>query len=259
MKKTTVYTQSDPLDYLRMKYGEKGFEGRFCPSSSRYRIKPTGGKQIDLTYMPVLNKIGQSQLGVIMHVKAMARRIENYIPPTDPFFYSGEWENRLDTDIIHAVEIDIKEAYWRSAYLNNAVSEEMYSRYSNQKGDKKLARNAAIGLLNSKKKVVLLSQEPEDDELIRSIEPHAPNVYRKICHDVCNVIRALSEETPEPIFYWVDQVYVSPGVNEKRIVDAVRELGHEVTFKKAIVTRNKTNFIVKTDEGFRSFPRTGRL
>jgi len=132
----------------------------------------------------------------------------------------------------NAYEIDLDEAYWKTAHLLGIITDELYVR--GQKGNiSKQVRLTALGSLA--KKVYYYQFKGKSLRNIKSeSEPLLENIWFTICKRVADVmnecIKVLGEEF---IFYWVDGIYVQgKDENLHTCLKIFSDYGYNIKYKK---------------------------
>lgn len=130
-------------------------------------------------------------------------------------------------------EIDIDEAYWKTAHLLGIISDEIYK--SGQKGTiSKQARLTSLGSLAKKTyyyhfkgKQLTKKRPPESNPLLE-------NLWFTICKRVSDVMHeCIKEIGDEFIFYWVDGIYVQGNTeNLAKCIDIFNKSGYEAKSKR---------------------------
>lgn len=256
--KKTMVTSENPINYLR-KTAKEPFTLRAANTSSKYTLVSFDGQNAYtdiIIYMPDIKHIKKRNLGVISHVKAKAKIVEPYMPDVDKFSYTGVYPLPRNQSMWKGYEIDVVSAYWREAYLRGLCSEEMYNKFLHGK-DRKLARNMAIGACNSTKHLFDIYPDSmggkNEDVYLETIEPYAPKTYRIICKEVVTMLNEIAQNCKTPLFYWVDQVYVSGKISRKKIDAIAAKYGHTVKIKEVFITKKSDSFLVNCGKEIRPF------
>jgi hypothetical protein len=251
-KNEPVYTSTNPRDFLKRSLNKK-FTLSACPTSSKYKIVTQNNEPHQIIYMPRLKQVKKRNLGVMSHVKSRAKKLEKDQEVTKGFKY-GDTFNHPDDYIFRGYEIDVKRAYWQEAFKRGLCSLEMFDKFSHGK-DRKLARNMSIGALYSTKSLFDMypNSMNKQDEETGIIEPFAPNIYKSICNNVVMMLAEIGANCKTPLFYWVDQIYVSGSIKKRLIRNLAKSYGHEVTITPVVITRVSGKFFVNSHEGLREF------
>jgi len=138
------------------------------------------------------------------------------------------------TIIENIVEIDINEAYWRTAFLLNVINLKLYIEGSKKKGKiSKIGRLVPLGALAKKKDIYefvghrLRKHTPERSKLTE-------NIWYSICKRVADLMNEAKQLANEDFYlYWVDGIYVknSPELI-KKIKNLFTEYNYEVKTKE---------------------------
>lgn len=145
------------------------------------------------------------------------------------------------TDITDCVNIDIKSAYWATAYKLGLVDDIIY-----QKGNevRKLVRLAAIGSLAKKERIVVYDGKTQ--KIVPGKErEHTAILWDVICIEVGKCLSDIADKCGDDfIYFWVDGIYVKKDASTL-VKKMFKEYGYEFSvnkLKKIEVT--KTNVIV---------------
>jgi hypothetical protein len=245
-----INTKVDPYQYL--KSGNESFLMTVGSSSKKYSIP--GRKPV--LFRPELSWVKRHQLGAIPHVKSRAKKLEQKTIDRGKVIYTNDFQpDRMLYP--RAYEIDIRSAYWQTAKILELTSNEIYEKYYGKKGGWKLARNMAIGSLNSTKNKYYCEPGVEIDQWIERIEAPAPKVYRAVCGRVSDFLSLISDLIDiESIFLWVDQIYTTEKPDIEKINRVGKEWGYELKYLPVKVSCLKNKFIVFSMDGKREFMRT---
>tara|TARA_R110000751_G_scaffold92475_2_gene180974 strand:- start:2070 stop:2984 length:915 start_codon:yes stop_codon:yes gene_type:complete len=174
------------------------------------------------------------------------KSVKNYIVKNE-IYLNSEFEKQFFPEDVHYIkvakvplgkkfegvfEIDIDEAYWKTAHLLGIISDEIYLR--GQKGNiSKQARLTALGSLA--KKIYYYKFKGEQLEKVSTkTDPLLQNLWFTICKRVSDVMNdCIRELGKEFIFYWVDGIYVQGKAENLVIAENIfTEYGYNVKFKK---------------------------
>uniref|UniRef100_A0A6M3J7N7 Uncharacterized protein n=1 Tax=viral metagenome TaxID=1070528 RepID=A0A6M3J7N7_9ZZZZ len=107
------------------------------------------------------------------------------------------------------MEIDLRHAYWRTAYLLGYISKRVYTAFANDK-EMKLFRNIALACVIA----VKYREYYRDGKLYFSITESCNQyaiMYKNIRHYIWNMIGDIGRKYPKGVIgYRVDAVYVLP-------------------------------------------------
>ena len=167
------------------------------------------------------------------------RAVKNYIVKQD-IHLLPQFEKQYFAEDVHYIkvahvpigevftnvyEVDIDEAYWKTAHLLGVINDKIYQR--GQKGNiSKQARLTALGTLA--KKVYLYQFKGNKLEKVNTeTDPLLQNLWFTICKRVSDVmnecIRAMGKDF---IFYWVDGIYFNKNdKKEAQIKDFLNKKG----------------------------------
>ena len=174
------------------------------------------------------------------------RAVKNYIVKQD-IHLLPQFEKQYFAEDVHYIkvahvpigevftnvyEVDIDEAYWKTAHLLGVINDKIYQR--GQKGNiSKQARLTALGTLA--KKVYLYQFKGNKLEKVNTeTDPLLQNIWFTICKRVSDVmnecIRAMGKDF---IFYWVDGIYMKGGIKSVgKCEEIFTNYGYNVKFKK---------------------------
>ncbi len=132
------------------------------------------------------------------------------------------------------MEVDIDEAYWKTARLLEIISQDIYEE--GQKGTiEKKTRLTALGSLAKKTtiyrlkgKVLVAEPEVESDPLLE-------NLWFTICKRIGDVMYEVSQEIGDDyIFFWVDGIYMKANPESVQIaIDIFNAHGYDTKTKSA--------------------------
>lgn len=212
----TVYLNENPYNFL--KENEDIFNMINSRTATAYKVR---GFNIIFSELP--QTMAPHMFGAISHLKSNAIKYEYEKSPkqrkVNYFDFNISHEKRL---IKNVVELDIKQAYWQSAYQMGLLSQKIFDNYANKKGAFKLARNMAIGNLYSEK--LVYECDKKNDTYLETIPKIAPRTYTNICFKIDMLMSEVKMHLENDFyFYWVDAIFVknTPSVisEVKRIID----------------------------------------
>lgn len=247
-----LHSRIDPYKVLK-----SGRESFLMKVSSTSRLYDIAGKKI--LYRPEFSKVKPYQMGAISHVKSRGAKAEPFAQKRgDPVYIRDFQPDKIAYP--KAWEIDISSAYWQTANIYGIIEKEIYEKYEGKKGGWKLARNMAIGTLNSTKHVYYC--EPGgSDSYIEMLPAPAPKVYRKICGRVGDFLSELAGGLDiESIFFWVDQIYTTEKPDFERVKKLGDKWGYKLKFEPVKVSCYTKKFSVFSEiTGKRVFYRKKRI
>lgn len=264
----------DPRKYYFLK-GIQGLQHRneefvFETVNGSYKLEVEGKTS---NYRGNKQRLKPYELGFVNRVRNHIKR--NSIWLKFPEFYYPEdisymitSKKKSGTIMDDVVEIDIKSAYWRTAYYLGVLSEDLYKegtgeivRDKNNPISKQI-RLMALGSLAKKRirkhyKGNLITKI----EIIRSVMTE--NIWYSICKRVSDVMGEIMKEVGDDfIFYWVDGIYVKNNPkNIEKITKILTEWDYEYTIEPSFSIRyEEAFFFVKNkDTGTeRKFPYVSR-
>ena len=179
------------------------------------------------------------ELNFIKSVKQYICKNEVYLRP--------EFEKQYFSEDVHYIkvsrvplgqtfedvfEIDIDEAYWKTAHLLGIISDSLYKKGA--KGNiSKQCRLTALGSLAKK----VYYYEFKGKKLVRvktDKDPLLENLWFTICKRVSDVMHEAIESLGyDFIFYWVDGIYVKGNVaNITKCIEVFNDWGYNSKYKK---------------------------
>ncbi len=198
-----------------------------------YRVEVTGTTRKyvtdlgDFMYqesMPLQKKY----LGIASHLRSRAKKLRPFIEPEIGATKFIDYSLGVDSVTSHerVVEIDVVSAYWVAAYRMGLIDKERFAEYYGAKGQKKLARNIAIGQMASRKDIFSYCEYQqkliyEETEVSENIE-----VWRKLTGWFDSIMKFASHMAQNSfLFYWVDAVFLlNPTPQDEERVKAAFEL-----------------------------------
>lgn len=199
-------------------------------------------------------KIPAIELGYIRRVRNYIMKnyiYENFITnlyyPKDIHYVSV---NKLppETIIEDVIEIDINEAYHRTAFLLNVISKELYEEGSKETGKiSKLGRLIAHGSLAKKEDQYRFEGGRLRKETVRSVLTE--NIWYSICKRVSDLMQEAKELAGEDfILYWVDGIYVrnKPEL-VKKIIDLFATFDYDIKTLDNLTVKYTDDQIFVTD------------
>lgn len=131
-------------------------------------------------------------------------------------------------------EVDIDEAYWMTAKLNNVISEEIYNEGNKASEIKKQVRLIALGSLAKKVYSYNFSGSKimvDRAEIKRSLLTE--NIWYTICQKVSKIMIECQDTVKNDfIMFWVDGVYFRGEENVKKIQEIIESYGYASKIKK---------------------------
>ena len=129
-------------------------------------------------------------------------------------------------------EVDIDEAYWKTAHLLNIIDDKIYQK--GQKGNiSKQARLTALGSL-AKKVYIYQFKGDKLEKVNTETDPLLQNLWFTICKRVSDVMNeCINKIDKDFIFYWVDGIYMTGGIKTvAKCEEIFVNYGYNVKFKK---------------------------
>lgn len=120
--------------------------------------------------------------------------------------------------------IDIKQAYWETAYKAGWISKEIYIQGMNI--DKRI-RLASLGTFA--KRVYHYKFDGKGEErMVGVVEPKYPHVFFNQANTIFKIMEACKEAVGSDfLFYWTDGVYVKNIIAAKKVEEVLHGFGYE--------------------------------
>jgi hypothetical protein len=178
---------------------------------------------------------------------AIAEQFEDQVLQRDVKYIDVK-RAKLDQIYDNVVEIDLDEAYWKTALILGVISKELYEKGKKGKISKQ-ARLTALGTL-AKKTTILKYKGFKliEDQIVN--EPLLENLWYTICKRISDVMtKAQKALGKDFIFYWVDGIYlVDTKKNRDLVTKIFTESGYGVKYKKIHkITFNKMGWETQDD------------
>jgi hypothetical protein len=199
-------------------------------------------------------KLPPVELGFIRRVKNYVvsnmiyeNFIDNFYYPQD-IDYVSVLKRSPDTEF-EVVEIDIDEAYWKTAHQLGVISDDLYQEGSKENGKiSKLGRLISLGAL-AKKEIVyeFKGSRLYHKEIKRS--KLTENVWYSICKRLADVMNEAKEIAGSDfVMYWVDGIYVK---KNRAVIDSItkafKKYGYDVKFKENLTVKYTDERVFITD------------
>lgn len=222
-------------------------------------IKINNSFKLESSYFGSLSSSGNrnippAELGFIKRVRnhIMKEAIyENFIEklyyPKDIQYVAVNYRE-VGTEIHNLIEIDIDEAYFKTAKILNVIDDKIYQEGRKESGKiSKLGRLIALGTLARKEDRYHFKGRQLRKETVRSTLTE--NIWYSICKRVSDVMyEAKKIAGDEFILYWVDGIYV---VNDpekvKLIIELFKSFGYDVKIKSNLSVKYTSDQILVTD------------
>jgi len=175
--------------------------------------------------------LSQKDLVFIRKVKSYVTKNKIYVKFLDQYFPSDVQymdvnpvlQNKKFTNV---VEIDVDEAYWKTAYMMGVISKEIYEE--GKKGELgKYTRLVALGALAKKEThYIYVNGKFSHKKEVRSVLTE--NVWYSICKRLADVMQDSKKMLGDDyLFYWVDGIYfVDSKSNRKKITSHFLKHGY---------------------------------
>ena len=201
-------------------------------------------------------KIPPVELGFIKRVKNHVMKNEVYENFIEKLYYPNQIDyvsikrRKCDTIIEDVIEIDIDEAYWRTAFLLNVIPEKLYIEGSKEsKKISKIGRLICLGSLAKKEdRYTFKGSRLIKRETVRSVLTE--NIWYSICKRVSDLmLEAKKIAGNDFVLYWVDGIYIknSPEIKEK-IVAMFKVFDYDIKIKENLSIKYTDDQILITDK-----------
>jgi hypothetical protein len=175
-----------------------------------------------------MSSLEPTELGFVKRVKNHVKKhrvhekfIDNFYYPSDINYVSTK-NYEPGTKISNVIEIDIDEAYWKTAFNLGVIDDELYNEGSKANQNlSKIARLIALGSLAKQEDVYyfkgmrLMKEETKRSELTE-------NIWYSICKKVSDVMSEAEKIANDNfLMFWVDGIYIK---NEPDTVDKIKSL-----------------------------------
>ena len=257
MKRQRIYGIQKIIDELKLNSIPFTFES----TSLTTTIKTSEQKYYELQSATILNKF-ELQLIKKTQVDANALNLDDFPTYTskDVAYINKANIKRGETLKGEFIEIDLTQAYWNVAFLNNIISEQTYIYANNPKISKK-ARLIALGTLA---KVTNTIEYDGQRYVGRPVEVEAPTakLFYLCCKDVADFMQHLGREAQKDfIFYWVDAIFMKKGDASKYAEIYLKLLHADLIKENPIfapkfysiyniqkIRRNKNKYVIYSNE-----------
>lgn len=201
-------------------------------------------------------KIPPMELGFIRRVKnhilkhqIYANFISNFYYPED-IDYVSIMKHGKSVKMDDVIEIDIDEAYWKTAHILNVISDHLYEEGKKSNGKiSKLGRLISLGSLAKKKTIYsfkgsrLIKKETQ-----RSLTTE--NIWYSICKRLSDVMNEAKQIAGKDfIMYWVDGIYVK---NDPELIAKIQKCfvkyGYDVKFRENLSVKYTEDRIFVQDQ-----------
>ena len=200
-------------------------------------------------------KIPPAELGFIKRVRNHVLKngiyenfIQNLYYPKDIQYVNVE-KREAGIEVDNLIEIDIDEAYFKTAKILDVIDEKIYEEGKKESGKiSKIGRLIALGSLAKKQEKYFFKGKQLRRETERSVLTE--NVWYSICKRVSDVMyEARKIAGNEFILYWVDGIYVVNNPNTvSQIIDLFNKSGYEIKTKDNLSVKYTEDQIFITDK-----------
>lgn len=127
--------------------------------------------------------------------------------------------------------VDIKSAYWQTAYMMGLLSEEIYKEGNDTSKISKKTRLAAIGSLA--KKTTVYNYDGHKQRVLETKSEETEFLWNIITSKVGNVLIDVSKDLKKDlIFFWVDGIYLSSKQSADKAVTIFKKHGYDCQITK---------------------------
>lgn len=233
---------------LARQYQKRGVPYTLTGTNGAYRLHRQDHEDSKF-YSQFKNGLTPKELGII-------RKVKNYILKNNVYLNFTTYLNPTMITYVDVVkhphgsvfedvfEVDMDEAYWKTAFLKNIIPKDIYNDGSKSKDmetpeldrkRRKMVRLIALGSLAKKsKKYVFSGKKIILDEVVLS--PTAKltqNIWYSICKHVSDImLEGKKQLGSDYLMFWVDGIYFRGENNVEKIKKLFNEYGYEVKIKK---------------------------
>ena len=237
-KASTIHKKAMYLNYLGKKFTLIKINNTFKLKSEYFGDLNSAAKR----------KIPPIELGFIKRVKnhiinnkVHDQFIDKFYSPSDIDYVAIKKRNP-DISFDDVIEIDIDEAYWKTALLLNVISQDLYIEGSkDNKKISKMGRLICLGSLAKKEERYHFNgKQLRKREVVRSVLTE--NIWYTICKRISDVMTEAEKIAGEDfIMYWVDGIYLRNDPEKVRdIIKMFNESGYDI--------KQQTNLAVNYSE-----------
>jgi hypothetical protein len=183
----------------------------------------------------------------ILDTEVYTKFTEKYYRPTDIRYISAS-KRKAGTTVEDVIEIDIDEAYWKTAYILGAINEEIYNLGSKDNAEiSKTTRLIALGSLAKK----IDEYEYVGSRLVKHNQIRSElteNIWYSICKTVSDAMWAAKKAAQKDFcLFWVDGIYVKNNASTvKKITQIFESYGYNVKTKDRLqIEYNEMTAVVK--------------
>lgn len=251
--KKAIYLQSKGIPFTL-----SGTNGAYTLSSEHWK-----DKQFKSKYQ---NSLEPLDLGFVKRVKNHVVRNEVYLNFTEYLHpsmiqYVDIGIKPPGSEFYDVYEVDVDEAYWKTALLKNVITQDLYDEGSKFKQEpnltkdqlqyKKNVRLIALGSLARKKSVYTFTgSRIVLSSIVRS--DLTEMVWYAICKHIADLMQRLKDVAGESfLMYWVDGIYVRSKAVADKMSQIIESNGYTAKVKKidkAEYTETKAIMHDSTDE-----------
>ena len=165
-----------------------------------------------------------------LHNQALASASRRELT-SDPVYFAYGKRCRPGKMFDVVYNVDIKSAYWQTAYMMGLLSEEIYREGNDVSKISKKTRLAAIGSLA--KKTTVYEYDGVKQRVLESKSEETEFLWNIITSKVGNVLIDVSKSLKEDlIFFWVDGIYLSSKSAANKAVSVFKKHGYDCQITK---------------------------
>lgn len=238
---------------LARQYEARGIHFTLTGINGAYKLEMTGKDGVVERYFSrYKTALTPKDLGFVRKVKNYVEKSQiavkfcHQLLTTEDIKYIDMQRFEDGTEFDDVYEIDIDQAYWKTAKMLDIISEKIFeegSKYNIEPGlsevdikRRKMVRLIALGSLAKKtktyrfkgKKIILLPETKTDKA------KQTENVWYTICKRVSDCMQEAKKAVnpSDYVMYWVDGIYVRGEHNVKAIQEVFLKWGYESKIKK---------------------------
>jgi hypothetical protein len=263
---------------LAQQFQKKKIPFELIGTNGSYRLIPEDDNQKRNKYFSKFRSgLGPKELGFVRKVKNYVMKNEIYLNFTE--YMNPKMITYIDMKYVpdgveynDVYEIDIDEAYWRTALNKGVISEKLYTEGSKANDDqrldpteikqRKLVRLIALGSLAKKsRKYTFTGKKMIVEEVYKSDSVQlTENIWYSICKTVSDIMLEAKKALPgdDYLFFWVDGIYFRGESNKGLVEDIFKKYNYNVKIKK-IDKVEYINAVCHVHEADKEKPRTFNL
>lgn len=233
---------------LASQYQKRGVPFTLTGTNGAYRLHRQDHEDSRF-YSQFKNGLTPKELGVIRKVKNHILKNDVYLSYTtylNPTMitYVDIINQESGTEFNDVYEVDMDEAYWRTAFNKSIISKDIYNYGSKAKDSamdeqdrkrRKMVRLIALGALAKKSKKYIFSGKKIilTDTIVSDSVKLTQNIWYSICKHVSDImLEGKKQLGSDYLMFWVDGIYFRGEENVSKMKSLFQKYGYEVKIKK---------------------------